>query len=184
MITNYNSIRATIADIKNKHLAVLQEKEQKESEETDKLHIRYDLARVGLVNLKKQLEVVFEDSNELSKLNLTITHRRNANDPDGIYHWNGNIYGTHHHYIDIRHNYGIGSCGTIRIYASCEPNLRVFYGVEIYDRANSNDYLNGILQDLCRSVEDEKTLSLITNSNNIVATHANVMGKLLATAEM
>jgi hypothetical protein len=181
---DYNNIRATVADIKNKHLAILQEKEQQENEETDKLHIRYELARVGLVNLKKQLEVVFEDSNKLSRLHLTLTHRRNADDCDGIFHYNGNIYGTHHHYIDIRHKYGIGSCGTIRIYASCEPNLRVFYGVEIYDRASSNDYLNGILQDLCRSVENGNKLSLVTNPNDILATHANVMGKLLASAEM
>lgn len=184
MITNYNEIRATVADIKNKHLAVLQEKEQRENEETDKLHIRYDLARVGLVNLKKQLEVVFEDSNQLSRLNLTITHRHNADDCDGIYHWNGNIYGTHHHYIDIRHNYGLGSVGTLRIYASCEPNLRVFYGVEIYDRGGNNDYLNGILQELCRLGDGGNKLSLVTNIQDIITSHANVMGKLLASAEM
>lgn len=183
MTANYNNIRATVADIKNKHLAVLQEKERQESEETDKLHIRYDLARVGLVHLKKQLEVVFEDSNQLSKLNLTITHRRNADDCDGIYHWDGNIYGTHHHYIDVRHNYGIGSVGTIRIYASCEPNLRVFYGADIYSRSGSNDYLNGILQELSRSVSGER-LSLVTNIHDIITSHANVMGKLLAKAEM
>jgi hypothetical protein len=180
---DYNNIRATVADIKNKHLAVLQEKERQENEETDKLHIRYDLARVGLVHLKKQLEVVFEDSNKLSRLHLTITHRRNADDPDGIYHWDGNIYGTHHHYIDIRHTYGLGSVGTIRIYASCEPNLRVFYGADIYGRDGKNNYLNSILHQFCESKEGGK-LSLVTNPNDIVQSHANVMGKLLAQAEM
>jgi hypothetical protein len=180
MTANYNNIRATVADIKNRHLAVLKEKERQEKEEIDKINIRLELARCGLVNLKKQLEVVFEDSNVLSKIGIIISHRHNADDPDGIYNWNGNIYGTHHYYIDIRHN---DSVGTIRIYSSCEPNLRVFYGVEIYGCSAGNNYLNSILTDLCRSVDGEK-LSLVTNIHDIITSHANVMGKLLAKAEL
>lgn len=182
MITDSNIIRATVADIKNKHLAVLQEKEQRENEETDQLHIRYGLARCCLNCLKQRLKVVYENSDQLSKLSLQVSHRHYGDNPDGIYHYDNNILGTHHHYIDFRHFIGLGAVGTIRIYTSCEPNLRVFYGVDIHDQGGSK-YLKGILQELCRSVGGEK-LSLVTNQNDIVMSHANVIGRLLAESEL
>ena len=178
MITD--GIRNLVHTIKTERLNELKLKQEKENEEQDKLNIRYELARCGLVCLKQKLDIVYEDSNKLSNLGITITHRYNNSDPDGIYQWNGNIYGTHHHYIDIRHS---NSVGTIRVYASCEPSLRVFYGTEIYGRSRGNNYLNGFLHQFCESKEGEK-LSLITNPHDIVECHANVIGRLLAEAEM
>ena len=116
-------------------------------------------------------------------MGITITHRHDANDPDGITMFNGNIYGTHHHYIDIRHGNGFGAIGTIRVYSSCEPNMRVFYGAEVFDKSRDSKVLSGIIEGLCRGTDGEK-LSLVTNANLIVIAHANLMGELLAKAEL
>jgi hypothetical protein len=183
MITDQNNIRATVADIKNKHLAILKEEQLQEKTKLDQKEVRDGLARCGLVCLVERLKIVFEDSHKLSKLGITITHRHDASDPDGITMFNGNIYGTHHHYIDIRHGNGFGAIGTIRVYSSCEPNMRVFYGAEIFDTSRDSKVLNGIIDGLCRNEDGEK-LSLVTNANLIVLSHAHVMGKLLAKAEL
>lgn len=178
MITD--NIIELVNTIKTQHLANLKLKQRIANEETDKVHIRNSLARAALVCLKEKLNLVYRDTHQLSKLGLTISQRHNSDDPDGVYHFNGNIYGTHHHYIDINHNY---NAGAIRIYTSCEPNFRVFYGVEIYSRGSEDKYLDGILDSLCRSVEEQK-LSLVTNSEIIIESHATVIGKLLAESEM
>jgi len=174
-----DDIRATILDIKNKHLATLQEEKRIEATRVEKEEIRYGLARAGLSCLVNKLKIVYEDSQMLSKLGINITQRFHSSDPDGIYEWNGDLYGTHHHYIDIRHNH---NAGTIRVYTSCEPSLRVFYGSEIYGLSYSG-ILNEILNDLSRDINGQK-LSLIVNPDIIVKHHANVMGKLLAKAEL
>lgn len=183
MITDQENIRATVADIKNKHLAILQEEQLQEKTRIDQKEVRDGLARCGLVCLVERLKVVFEDSHKLSKLGITITHRHDASDPDGITMFNGNIYGTHHHYIDIRHGNGFGAIGTIRVYSSCEPNMRVFYGAEIFDKSRDSKVLNGIVDGLCRNADGEK-LVIVTNPNVIVLSHAKVMGELLAKAEL
>ena len=177
---NTDDIRATIAEIKNKHLATLQEEKRIEDAIVEKQEIRYGLARAGLSCLVDKLKVVFEDSHKLYKLGINITQRFHSSDPNGIYEWNGDLYGTHHHYIDIRHQY---ECGTIRVYTTCEPNLRVHYGCHIYDRSGKNNFLNGILEDLSRDI-DGKEMGLVINPAIIITSHANCMGKLLAKSEM
>jgi len=183
MITDQQNIRTAVKKAKEKHLAHLQSEQGIERTRIEQKEVRDGIARCGLVCLVERLKVVFEDSHKLSKLGITITHRHDANDADGITMFNGNIYGTHHHYIDIRHNAGLGGIGTIRVYSSCEPNMRVFYGSEIYDQAGSNNCVDGILQRLSRGTDGEK-LSLVTNANLIVIAHANLMGELLAKAEL
>ena len=183
MITDQQNIRTVVAEAKAKHLAQLQSEQGLERTRVEQTEVRDGIARCGLVCLVERLKIVFEDSHKLSKLGITITHRHNANDPDGITMFNANIYGTHHHYIDIRHDAGLGAIGTIRVYSSCEPNMRVFYGVEIFATSRDSKVLNGIIQKLCRNADGEK-LSLVTNANLIVISHANLMGELLAKAEM
>jgi len=183
MITDQQNIRTAVKEAREKHLAHLQSEQGIERTRIEQREVRDGLARCGLVCLVERLKVVFEDSHKLSKLGITITHRHDAGDPDGITMFNGNIYGTHHHYIDIRHSQEFGAVGTIRVYSSCEPNMRVFYGAEIFDRTRESKVLAGIVESLSRSTDGEK-LVVITNPNVIVLSHAKVMGELLAKAEL
>jgi len=183
MITDQQNIRTAVKEAKEKHLAHLQSEQGIERTRIEQREVRDGLARCGLVCLVERLKVVFEDSHKLSKLGITITHRHDASDPDGITMFNGNIYGTHHHYIDIRHSQGFGAVGTIRVYSSCEPNMRVFYGSEVFDKSRESKVLNGIIEGLCRGTDGEK-LVVITNPNVIVLSHVKVMGELLAKAEL